>query len=80
MCIALEQGIFLNEARMTRQDNKRDADSDRNTPAENADETRSGTPNPTDPNKTRNTEHKSGYGGEGGEPRTSSDQRQKGKT
>ena len=52
-------------------------DSDKNTPAENADETRSGTPNPTDPNKMRSTEHKSGYGGEGGEPRTSSDKRQR---
>lgn len=38
-------------------------------------ETHSGTPNPSDPNKSRVTEHKSGYGGEGGEPRTSSDQR-----
>ncbi len=32
-------------------------------------ETHSGTPNPVDPNKTRSTEHKSGYGGDGGEPR-----------
>lgn len=38
-------------------------------------ETHSGTPNADDPNKTRSTEHKSGYGGEGGEPRTSSDDR-----
>ena len=38
-------------------------------------ETNSGTPNPDDPNKTRSTEHKSGYGGEGGDPRTSSDER-----
>lgn len=38
-------------------------------------ETHSGTPNPEDPNKSRSTEHKSGYGGEGGEPRTSSDNR-----
>jgi len=40
-------------------------------------ETHSGTPNPDDPNKERSTEHKSGYGGEGGEPRTSSDKRPK---
>jgi hypothetical protein len=65
---------------MARQDSKEQMDSDRNTPAENADETRSGTPNPTDPNSMRSNEHKSGYGGEGGEPRTSSDERQKGKT
>ncbi len=64
---------------MARQDSKEQMDSDDNTPAENADETRSGTPNPTDPNKMRSNEHKSGYGGEGGEPRTSSDNRQKGK-
>lgn len=38
-------------------------------------ETHSGMPNADDPNKTRSTEHKSGYGGEGGEPRTSSDDR-----
>ena len=42
---------------------------------ERSGETHSGTPNPEDPNKSRSTEHKSGYGGEGGEPRTSSDQR-----
>lgn len=41
-------------------------------------ETHSGTPNPEDPNKTGLTEHKSGYGGEGGEPKTSSDKREKG--
>ncbi len=38
--------------------------------------THSGTPNPTDPNKDRATEHKSGYGGDGGLPRKSSDQTQ----
>ena len=42
-------------------------------------DTHSGTPNPVDPNKVRSTEHKSGYGGEGGEPRTSSDNRQRDK-
>ena len=44
---------------------------------ERSGETHSGTPNPDDPNKSRSTEHKSGYGGEGGEPRTSSDNRTK---
>ena len=45
--------------------------------AEQSGETHSGTPNPVDPPKVRSTEHKSGYGGEGGEPRTSSDTRKK---
>ena len=64
---------------MARQDSKEQMDSDNKTAAENADETRSGTPNPTDPNRVRSDKHKSGYGGEGGEPRTSSDQRPKDK-
>lgn len=38
--------------------------------------THSGTPNPGDPNDERSTEHKSGYGGEGGLPRKSSDESQ----
>jgi hypothetical protein len=51
--------------------NREDADK-----TESSGETRSGTPNPQDdPNKVRSTEHKSGYGGEGGKPRTSSDDR-----
>lgn len=37
--------------------------------------TRSGQPNPEDV-PSHPTEHKSGYGGEGGAPRTSSDQRE----
>lgn len=37
--------------------------------------THSGTPNPGNPNDERSTEHKSGYGGEAGKPRTSSDDR-----
>lgn len=37
--------------------------------------TRSGRPNPEDVPSHPN-EHKSGYGGEGGQPRTSSDQRE----
>ena len=61
---------------MARRDSKEHMDSDDKTPAENADDTRSGTPNPTDPNKTRSKVHKSGYGGERGGPRTSSDNRQ----
>ena len=64
---------------MARRDSKEQMDSDDKAPAENAGETRSGTPNPTDPNKTQSSEHKSGYGGEGGKPRTSSDHRQRDK-
>ena len=37
--------------------------------------TRSGRPNPEDV-PSHPTEHKSGYGGEGGSPRTSTDQRE----
>ena len=37
--------------------------------------TRSGQPNPEDVS-SHSYEHKSGYGGEGGEPKTSSDQRE----
>jgi hypothetical protein len=37
--------------------------------------TRSGQPNPEDI-PSHSHEHKSGYGGEGGEPKTSSDQRE----
>jgi hypothetical protein len=40
-------------------------------------ETRSGNPNIVDPNDERSAEHKSGYGGEGGKPRESSDKGQK---
>ncbi len=36
-------------------------------------ETHSGTPNPDDQNKNRSVEHKSGYGGEAGKPRTPPD-------
>lgn len=60
---------------MTDRGAKEQRNSDDQTPAENADETRSGTPNPADPNRMRSTEHKSGYGGEGGAPRTSSDEK-----
>lgn len=61
---------------MHRKDSKEHMNKDV-TPAKRSGETHSGTPNPVDPNKVRSTEHKSGYGGEGGEPRTSSDKREK---
>ena len=38
--------------------------------------THSGTPNPGNPNDDRATEHKSGYGGDRGLPRKSSDESQ----
>jgi len=38
--------------------------------------THSGTPNPGNPNEERSTEHKSGYGGDRGMPRKSSDESQ----
>ncbi len=38
---------------------------------------REGRPNPGNPAQQRDNEHKSGYGGEGGEPRTSSNEREK---
>lgn len=38
---------------------------------------RDGRPNPGNPSEQRDSEHKSGYGGEGGEPRTSTQDREK---
>ncbi len=57
---------------MTHKDAKEHMDSG-DSPTKQSGDTHSGTPNPTDPSKTGSTEHKSGYGGEGGKPRTSSD-------
>lgn len=65
---------------MEDQEPKEQTNSDDESPASNAGETRSGTPNPADPNRLRDREHKSGYGGEAGKPRTSSDQRRRGGT
>jgi len=62
---------------MTRQDNEEQMDDNESDVAEGSGEMRSGNPNAVDPDKARSREHKSGYGGEGGEPRTSSDDRQK---
>lgn len=60
---------------MPQRDGKEQTNTEEVDPVKHSGETHSGTPNPTDPIKTRSTEHKSGYGGEGGEPRTSSDDR-----
>jgi hypothetical protein len=56
-------------------DQRKNAENEKGTA--DADDTRSGNPNPEDPNKHRSTEHKSGYGGDGGSPRHSSDSGQK---
>jgi len=63
---------------MTDRQHKEHMDSKETDPEERSVNTHSGTPNPMDPNKARNNEHQSGYGGEGGEPKTSSDQRRGG--
>lgn len=61
---------------MTHRDTKEQMDHKEKNPAQRAKETHSGTPNAVDPNEKRSTEHKGGYGGDGGKPRTSSDERQ----
>jgi hypothetical protein len=61
---------------MRSSDSKEQMDETEKDPVERSGETHSGTPNAVDPNDERSTEHKSGYGGEGGRPRTSSDERQ----
>lgn len=60
---------------MARQDAKEHKNPAETNPADRAGDTHSGTPNAVDPNEVKSTEHKSGYGGEGGKPRTSSDKR-----
>jgi hypothetical protein len=61
---------------MARRDPKEQMDKREKDPARRSGETHSGTPNAVDPNDERTTEHKGGYGGDGGQPRTSSDERQ----
>jgi hypothetical protein len=61
---------------MTRKGTKEQMDTKETDPVERSDDTRSGMPNAVDPNQERSTVHKSGYGGDRGEPRTSSDERQ----
>lgn len=60
---------------MTRKDSKEQMNDKDGDALDQSGETHSGMPNPADPNAVRATGHKSGYGGEGGEPRTSSDTR-----
>lgn len=61
---------------MTDRDAKEQMDTEEKDPVERSGESHSGMPNPVDPNDHRTDEHESGYGGNLGEPRTSSDQRQ----
>jgi hypothetical protein len=62
---------------MTRKDAKEHMDTRETNPSRRSKDTHSGTPNPVDPNDTRNNEHQSGYGGEGGDAKSSSDERQR---
>ncbi|HEX6574291.1 MAG TPA: hypothetical protein VF042_04905 [Gemmatimonadaceae bacterium] len=62
---------------MASKDPKEQMDTQEKDPVERSTETHSGTPNAVDPNEKRSNEHQSGYGGHGGRPRTSSDERQK---
>jgi len=62
---------------MAHNDAKEQMDTQEKDPVERSTETHSGTPNATDPNDQRATEHQSGYGGQGGNPKTSSDERQR---
>jgi hypothetical protein len=55
---------------MADRDSKEQMDIKEKDPVKRSEESHSVTPNAVDPNKKRSTEHKSGYGGERGEPRT----------
>ncbi len=57
---------------MTHRADKEQMDTDTDDRTKESGEMNSGTPNPEGAAKKRTTEHKSGYGGEGGEPRVSS--------
>ena len=63
---------------MGHRDTKEQMDNAETTRVDKSTGTNSGNPNVVDPTEKRSTEHKSGYGGDGGRPRTSSDERQKG--
>jgi hypothetical protein len=62
---------------MTHRHSKEQMDTEDKDPVERSGDTHSGTPHADDPNNHRSTEHKSGYGGDGGNPRKSSDEKQK---
>jgi hypothetical protein len=61
---------------MTQSDSKEQMDKADKGATKRSGETHSGSPNPADPSRTRSSEHKSDYGGDGGEPRTSPDTEQ----
>lgn len=60
---------------MTHRADKEQMDEDADDRTKESGEMNSGTPNPEGSAKEHATEHKSGYGGEGGKPRVSSDDR-----
>ncbi|MEO5588117.1 MAG: hypothetical protein ABIS03_00925 [Gemmatimonadaceae bacterium] len=59
---------------MTDKSSEEQMDHETGNSSEPSTQTRSGNPNATDPTRERDTAKKSGYGGEMGQPRTSSDQ------
>jgi len=61
---------------MTHRADKEQMDADTDDRTKESGEMNSGTPNPEGAAEKRTTDHKSGYGGEGGEPRVSSDDRE----
>lgn len=60
---------------MTDRTDKEQMDTDAGKRTKKSGEMNSGTPNPAGSTEERSVEHKSGYGGDGGKPRTSSDKR-----
>jgi hypothetical protein len=58
---------------MARKDSEEQMDNPDNSATKRSGQTHSGTPNADNPAKTRSTEHKGGYGGDGGHPRTRPD-------
>ena len=60
---------------MTHRADKEQMNKDADDKTKESGEMNSGTPNPEGTTKEHLTEHKSGYGGEGGKPRVSSDDR-----
>lgn len=61
---------------MTHRADKEQMDTDTDDRTKESGKMNSGTPNPEGSTEKHTTEHKSGYGGEGGEPRVSSDDRE----
>lgn len=73
MCIAHRVMTATEAQSMSHNDSKEQMKNAGDKASTRSGETHSGTPNAENPNESRSNEHKSGYGGELGEPRTSSD-------